>query len=65
MGDHCRDGRYEGICKILKAKYGDRVRDLLPTEASELWLYGDRLAGPTIRPSVCHEIFGSRKEQKE
>ena len=41
IGDHCRDGRYEGICKILKAKYGDRVRDLVPTERSWIWLYGD------------------------
>lgn len=34
----CFPQRYESICKILKAKYGDRVRDLVPTEASELWL---------------------------
>jgi hypothetical protein len=49
IGDHCRDGRYEQICKIHRAKYGDCVRDLLSTEAGELSLYGDRLAGPTIR----------------
>jgi len=61
IGDHCRDGRYEHICQILKQKYGDRVCDLLPTAASEMWLYGDRLAGPTIRPWICAQIFGSRK----
>lgn len=54
--------RYEGICEVLKQKYGDRVRDLVPTEASEMWLYGDKLSGPTFRARTVDEVFGSRKE---
>jgi len=54
--------RYEGICKILKQKYSDRVRDLLPTKASEMWLYGDKLSGPMFRGRIVASVFGSRDE---
>jgi hypothetical protein len=62
IGEHCQGGRYAAICKILKQKYGDRVRDLEPTEDSEMWLYGDRIAGSTIRPWICAEVFGKRND---
>jgi hypothetical protein len=34
-------GRFEEVAKILKAKYGSRLKDLVPTEESEMYLYGD------------------------
>jgi hypothetical protein len=38
--------RFEDIAAMLKARYGERLRDLIPTKASEPYLYGDKLAGP-------------------
>jgi hypothetical protein len=38
--------RFEEIAAMLKARYGERLHDLIPTEASELYLYGDKLSGP-------------------
>ena len=34
-------GRFVEVVSILKAKYGERLVDVVPTEASELYLYGD------------------------
>ena len=48
--------------QYLKQKYGDRVRDLEPTENSEMWLYGDKLSGPTFRARIVDKMFGSPKE---
>ena len=63
IGDPGRpNSRYQGICKILKQKYGERVHDLEPTDASEMWLYGDKLSGPTLRALIHDEVFGSPKE---
>lgn len=36
--------RFEEIVQILKAKYGSRITDLIPTNRSELYLYGDHLS---------------------
>ncbi len=49
---------YESICKILKEKYGERLRDVVPTPESEMWLYGDSLSGPIWRDWVREQIFG-------
>jgi len=38
--------RYEQILTLLQAKYGSRLRDLVPTPASEYHLYGDKTAHP-------------------
>ena len=35
--------RYIAIGRILKEKFGSRLKDLVPTENSELYLYGDKL----------------------
>lgn len=35
--------RFRAVKEILKARYGDRFVSLTPTEASKLYLYGDRL----------------------
>jgi hypothetical protein len=36
--------RFAEVAAILKQKYGGRVRDLVPTVASYLYLYGDRMS---------------------
>jgi len=38
--------RFEEVLGILKKKYGKHLRDLVPTQASVLYLYGDRLWTP-------------------
>ncbi len=58
---------YESICKILKEKYGERLRDVVPTPESEMWLYGDSLSGSIWRDWVRERIFGNSEvaEAKE
>ena len=36
--------RFEEVAMILRARYGSRLHDLVPTEASHLYLYGDKLS---------------------
>jgi hypothetical protein len=55
--------RYEGICKVLKQKYGDRVRELEPTNASRMWLYGDKMPGPTFRARIVDDVFGPQTKE--
>ena len=31
---------------VLRKRYGSRLENLVPTPASELYLYGDRLSAP-------------------
>jgi hypothetical protein len=38
--------RFREIVLILQAKYGERLEDVIPTAASELYLYGDKLSAP-------------------
>ncbi len=38
--------RFAEVAEILKAKYGHRLRDLVPTPRSEDWLYGDKYSAP-------------------
>ena len=38
--------RFREIVLILRRKYGERLADVIPTEASELYLYGDKLSAP-------------------
>jgi hypothetical protein len=38
--------RYGEVAEILKAKYGRRLRDLVPTDESKLYLYGDSSYAP-------------------
>lgn len=62
IGDPGRDSRFEDICKVLKQKYGDRVRDLDPVWNSEMWLFGDKLSGSFLQFCVVKDVFGPRKE---
>ncbi len=38
--------RFDEVLALLREKYGARLRDLLPTPASEYHLYGDKLWSP-------------------
>ena len=55
----CYEGyeRFQEIVKLLKDKYGSRLVDVVPTQASGLYLYGDRLAAIRI-------VQGIRKSLK-
>jgi hypothetical protein len=39
---------FVGALKILKAKYGRALVDVIPTERAHLYLWGDRLSAPEI-----------------
>ena len=55
-------GRFEQVTAILKQKYGDRLVDVVPTTASELYLYGDRLNAFGIVEQARMRIRGSIKQ---
>jgi hypothetical protein len=38
--------RYIEVGKLLTEKYGNRIKDFIPTEKSKLYLYGDKLSAP-------------------
>jgi len=44
------------VTEILKAKYGHRLKDLVPTPSSEDWLYGDKLSAADYVDSVRYNI---------
>lgn len=50
--------RYERIGRLLKEKYGSRVKDLAPTERSMLFLYGDYAPALEYVRKVRRELFG-------
>jgi hypothetical protein len=50
--------RYERIALLLKEKYGDRVKDLAPTDRSLLFLYGDYAPSLDYVAKVRKELFG-------
>lgn len=50
--------RYETVAKILVEKYGKRLKDLVPTSDSEMYLWGDRLSAPQWIQAKRKEIFG-------
>jgi hypothetical protein len=49
--------RYEQVAKILIAKYGARLKDLVPTSASRNWLWGDKLSAPEIIQATRKSLF--------
>jgi hypothetical protein len=53
----CYD-RFIEVAKILRARYGSALHDLIPTPASEYYLYGDRIAAPDIVDEARKQIFG-------
>lgn len=50
--------RYERIALLLKEKYGERVKDLAPTDRSKLFLYGDYEPALAYLGKVRKELFG-------
>jgi hypothetical protein len=54
--------RFEEICKIVRDKYGKNVTDLVPTSASEMYLYGDVLSSPDFVNNVRRKVFGYKKD---
>ena len=50
--------RFAEVADILKARYGYRLKDLVPTLASEYWLYGDKYRAPDYVDSVREKLRG-------
>lgn len=74
MGDHVifsEPAVYEGyerfdeVARILKSKYGSRLTDLVPTDESHLYLYGDRLGSPELVRSIRRELFSADVREGE
>jgi len=49
--------RFKEVARILKAKYGSRLKDMVPTEQSYQYLYGDRLSAPEFVDRARRELF--------
>ena len=49
--------RFIEVAKLLRARYGSALRDLIPTQQSWTYLYGDRLSAPRIIEEARKEIF--------
>ncbi len=50
--------RFEQIAHILKDKYGNRLKDLVPTDRSKLFLYGDYEPSLAFIVKLRKELFG-------
>ena len=57
--------RFKEVAEILKAKYGDRIKDLVPTEGSKLNLYGDDGKSPGFVDNVRAWFFGANTTPRE
>lgn len=49
--------RFTEVAEILHSRYGVALRDLIPTKASELYLYGDALDSPRVVAAARKRIF--------
>ena len=49
------------VAQILKARYGDRLRDLVPVENSVVYLYGDRFSTPGYVAEVRAWLRGKQE----
>jgi hypothetical protein len=49
--------RFIEVAQILRNRYGEALRDLIPTESSEVYLYGDHLAAPQKVDLAREQIF--------
>lgn len=54
--------RFIQVAEILRARYGSALRDLIPTEASSTYLYGDRLSSPNTVSEARKRIFSNVTE---
>jgi len=55
--------RFIEVAEILRSRYEAALRDLIPTKASELYLYGDALGSPAIISAARERIFRSAAER--
>jgi hypothetical protein len=51
--------RFIEVAKILRQRYGAALRDLIPTKASELYLYGDYFGSLAIVAEARERIFSN------
>lgn len=51
--------RFIEVAKILRARYGSALCDLIPTHRSEMYLYGDRLSSPQTVDEARRTIFSN------
>jgi hypothetical protein len=54
--------RFIEVAKILRAHYGSALRDLVPTESSKTYLYGDNLSSLEIVSEARQKIFTDATE---
>ena len=50
--------RFEEVARILKLRYGNALKDLVPSPASETYLYGDSLTASDRINNFRREFFG-------
>jgi hypothetical protein len=58
-------GRYREICLILKQKYGDRLKDVLPNYTGWLYLGGDDSRSLSKAEDSRFELFGKRTTRED
>ncbi len=51
--------RFIEVAKILRDRYGSALCDLIPTDRSATYLYGDRLPSPQIVAEARRKIFSN------
>jgi hypothetical protein len=51
--------RFIEVSEIVRSRYGAAVLDLIPTQRSEIYLYGDQTSSPAIIAAARQGIFGS------
>ncbi|UJA20939.1 hypothetical protein HJD18_12440 [Thermoleophilia bacterium SCSIO 60948] len=56
--------RFEKVFEILRERYGERLVEVRPTPASELYLYGDRTSAPDIVERLNRSL-GATEEEPE
>jgi hypothetical protein len=49
--------RFIEVAKILQTRYGSALCDLVPTDSSETYLYGDKLSSPQIVAEARRKTF--------
>jgi hypothetical protein len=54
--------RFIEVAEILRAHYGPALRDLIPTDACETYLYGDRFSAPDMVEDARKRIFSHPPE---
>lgn len=55
--------RFIEVAEILRSRYGATVRDLIPTQRSEIYLYGDQSSSPGMIAAARQRIFALSRQQ--